>query len=491
MRLHRRVFTAVVVSLMTPALFSQTHIHREVDELILAGRLDEAEKKAEENLRKYPGNPEAVCALACVYRNRARKSLLRIDLAKAGIKEGESGSYPLKGADDIGTVFSEAYTYDRQSYARAEALYFEIIEMDPHYHNAYFNLLNDYLEMEEFGNYFKVLDAFIANLKDRDDTPDYLLDLGSKLMQGNRLDEALELYRRVADGFPGRIEAKSDMGAVYFRKGEIPRALGVFSMVFEIDGDDRINLDNYILAALLTEDFETVFDLYGRKISLEPESHGCLFDRGLAALLLGREYRPCFEAFVEKQKKASRDPENDFWLHHAAAILNVENKEEEEKIRYFEFLSAEFHRGGMLGQALMTSNIVEKLRPTDAALMIQASIFDRFNFYDKTMECLDALSERRKTNAAVISEYDLNFNYGRIHYVSGRYGAAIPYLRTCFRIDGKNALLNHLLGLCCLKAGDRGEAVRYFTINKEMEDAAQLEYINLSIRELGKLDAGN
>jgi len=489
MKIFRNAFLIGFLFTALPASFSQTRIHKAVDELILAGKMEEAEKKAKENVQKYPDNPEAVCSLACVYRNMARKYRLNVNLGAMGIKEGESGTYRMKGAEDIGKVFNETYTYDREEYSKAESLYYRIIEMDKGYRNAYFNLLNDYVSMEEFDNYFKVIDLFIENLKDGDHTPDYLLDLGKKLMQGEYLDEALKLYRRMVAEFPDRMEARSDIGAVYFRKGEIDRALNAFKEVFELDRNDSINLDNYILTSLLTEDFETAYGLYRHKSELDPDESGSLLDLGFTAFLLGKDYAPYFQQFIDKQESDTEGKNKDFWLQQASRALEIEGKTEEEKIGYFEFLSVRFNNAGMLGEALITSDIIEKYRPTNVALLVKGSIFDRFNYYEKTIECLDRISERRKLDESIISEYDLNFNYGRISYVARKYEDAISYFLKCFAMDPDRAQLNHLLAVSYLKCSNPEEARKYFTINKNMDDKGQMEYINSSIRALEKIEA--
>ena len=56
-------------------------------------------------------------------------------------------------------------TYDRDLYRKAEERYYEAISKCPAYINAYFNLLNDYVDLDEFDNYFKVISLFTANLR--------------------------------------------------------------------------------------------------------------------------------------------------------------------------------------------------------------------------------------------------------------------------------------------------------------------------------------
>ncbi|MGA1865486.1 MAG: tetratricopeptide repeat protein, partial [bacterium] len=63
--------------------------HKKIDKLILAKKLDEAEKLAKEAYKKNPDDPEVICALACVYRNKALKSAINVNTSAMGIKDGE------------------------------------------------------------------------------------------------------------------------------------------------------------------------------------------------------------------------------------------------------------------------------------------------------------------------------------------------------------------------------------------------------------------
>jgi tetratricopeptide (TPR) repeat protein len=480
------IFTFMVSPLTA---LSQDGIHKTIDKLILSGDLDEAERIAKENLDKYPDDPESMCALACVYRNKARKSRVIINTAAMGIKEGESGSYAMKGKEDVDRILQDEIYYDRDSYTKAESLYYKIIETDKNYYNSYFNLLNDYVTMEEFDNYFKVIDLFIDNLKHKTDTPDYLLDLAKKLMEGKYYNEALKLYQKMVIQFPSRLEARSDIGAVYFNKGKINQARDILKEVFEIDKTDIINLKNYILTSVMVEDFNTVFDLYENLNLLNKEEYNHLFDMGLVAIILDKDYEKYLNEFRERRKSEQKQVEKDFWYQHASIIPDILKKDVEEKIGYFEFLSIQFRNSEMYPEALLASNIIEKFKTTNVSLMIQAAVYDRFNFYQKTIEYLDKISDRRKLDESIISEYNLNFNYGRINYTEGKYEDAIAYFLKCFEENKEKANLNYFLGESYLNCKQIDEAKKYFNINKNMNDKEQMEYINYSIRELNKINS--
>lgn len=61
--------------------FAQTDIHRTVDSLILKGNFELAEKLAKDALKVDSKNPEALCALACVYRNMSYKEVIQFNSA--------------------------------------------------------------------------------------------------------------------------------------------------------------------------------------------------------------------------------------------------------------------------------------------------------------------------------------------------------------------------------------------------------------------------
>ena len=138
-------------------------IHTQIDELIQQKKFSIAEAKAKEYLKMHPNDVEGMCALACVYRNQSLKSGIVINTDAMGIKEGESGTYEIKDSSEVSRLFKDRQYYERTEYRKAEELYYNIISIEPSYQNAYFNLLNDYVTLNEFDNYFKVIELFIQN----------------------------------------------------------------------------------------------------------------------------------------------------------------------------------------------------------------------------------------------------------------------------------------------------------------------------------------
>jgi tetratricopeptide (TPR) repeat protein len=351
--------------------------------------------------------------------------------------------------------------------------------------------MNDYVTMHHFEKYFQITDLFIEKLKGDPSTADYLLDQAKMLMEKEYYDEALPLYQKTATAFPDRIEAKSDIGAVYSKKGDIIHARDIFKEVFMTDGKDQINLKNYIFTSILTEDFTTAFKLYEEICELDKDNYSHYFDIGFVACLLDKDYKTYLNHFREKHKVTVKSIEKDFWYQNASVLLTLDTKSKKEKIEFYEYLLEQFNNSGMYALALISSNMIKKIEVTNLSLIIPASIFDRFNFYEKTIEYLNKISERRKTDESIMSEYNLNSNYGRISYVAKKYRDSITFFSRCFRQKQDNAWLNHYLGMSHLNLNEIIEAKKYFVINSQMNDKGQMTYINNSIRELKKLDSSN
>ena len=79
--------------------------------------------------KKLPNEPEVICALACVYRNKALKSNIVLNTSAMGIKEGEDGLYSIKDTSDLKKIFQEEQYYDLNEYSKAESLYYKIINI--------------------------------------------------------------------------------------------------------------------------------------------------------------------------------------------------------------------------------------------------------------------------------------------------------------------------------------------------------------------------
>jgi tetratricopeptide (TPR) repeat protein len=471
-----------------PENISKEGIHQKVDELMLNDRFVEAEALAKATYEKYPYEPEVICALACVYRNKSYKSGISMEPSLLGIKDGHSGKGDLKGKD-IKEIFKEEIYFDEELHSKAESLYYKIIRIEPTYHNAYFNLLNDYATIADFNNYFKVINLFVKNLKKDRDTPEYLIDLAGKLIEKEHYEEVLKLYNIILVAFPNCIKVESDRGSVYLLQGKILQATDIFKRVYTKDKNDLINLRNYIYASILAEDFKTAYNLLVELIGKDKEDYYSYFEAGLLAYSLDKDPIKFLTKFKDARKNDDiESTEKDFWYQNTLEFLKIDSKTKDEKLGFLEYLLEQFNNSEFDKLSIITANIIEKIEVTSYSLVIHASIFDKHKFFEKTVEYLDKIRERKKTDDSIMTDYDLNVNYGRTYFVAEKYEPAKEYFLKNFQEKKDDALVNHLLGMCYLELNQIDEAKKYFKINSKMYDKEQMIFINNSIRVLKTLE---
>jgi tetratricopeptide (TPR) repeat protein len=192
---------------------------------------------------------------------------------------------------------------------------------------------------------------------------------------------------------------------------------------------------------------------------------------------------------IELTKTPKNSLEKNFWYSNANNYINIENESDKDKIDFFQYLLDQFNKQQYDKHALIQANIIENIEATNFALIVHTSIYSRHKFYDKTIQYLKKIEERKKTDDSIMSDYDLRYNYGRENYAAGRYDDAISYWLQNFKQNQKNARVNHFLGMSYLAKGDIETAKKYFVINSELNDKDQMEFINYSIRELSRLSS--
>lgn len=461
-------------------------IHAQIDELVKERDFSAAESKAKDYLQVHPDSVEGKCALACVYRNRSRKSAVNVNTDAMGIKEGESGQYAFEGSDDVKKLFSEKLYFDTAEHQRAEQLYFEIIRQDPSYQNAYFNLLNDYVVVEDFASYFKIIDLYVTNLKQHQAAAYNLNDLAAKLIEKNFYDQALRLLAIVVRNFPDYHEARSDMGAVYSRQGKIEQARNIFREVYKSHPEDEVNLLNYCFTSVLSEDFATAYRLNEKIAQLDGHADR-LYDQVFLAVLLQRDYGPDLNAYLTDRKTRVENVDEDFWYQSAQELSRLEQRSKEKRLSFLEYLLSQFNEAGYPSMTIIAANLVEQIEPTNFALMVHTSVFDQNNYLEKTVEYLDKIRARRESDPSIMSEADLNWNYGRIYYAADKYAEAQKYFAKNQNKDKADARINYYLGKCYLALHQPDEAKKLFEINSKMNDKEQMTFINYSIRELERM----
>lgn len=483
---------ALCFSIMTFNLPAQENkgFHDIITKLMQENKFDEAEKLALEKYKQFPNDPEVICALGCVYRNKSRKSALSVDFAGMGIKE-LPGAYKKMTLEDVEDNFKDTTYYEPEEHKKAEDLYFEIIQKAPDYKNAYFNLLNDYVEMERFTAYFQVIDLFVKNQRKSDQTPGELLDLAGKLLKKERYNEAIKLYGIILANYPNYTYAESDLGVAYAKQGKIYESLKHLKAVYDKDPNDFINIKSYFFDLILCEDFNTALKIATEKAQKAPEDDQFFhsFEEATIAYLLDKNYISLFKKSME-QCKYSTARDKDFCFSSANEFLSLKSKSKKDQINFLEFQLDQYQKNGYQELTIIIANILNKIETSDSAIMALGSVFDKNLFLVKTLEYLDKIRERKKIDDKIMSDYQMNYNYGRIYFVNEKYDQALSYFKKNFTLKQDNAYTNWLIGKCELSLGNKEEAKIYFTINKKLEskDKEQLKYINVSIWELRKLE---
>jgi len=491
-KLHIVLIIALCFSIGALNLSAQKNkgFHDIINKLMLDNKFKEAEKMALEKYKQFPNDPEVICALACVYRNKSKKSAIQIDFSGMGIKE-ISGSYKNMTMEDVEKNFKDATFYEPEEHKKAEALYFEIIQKAPDYQNAYFNLLNDYVDMEKFPLYFKVIDLFIKNLKESDQIPGNLLDLAGKLSKAQRFDEAIKLYKMIMLNFPSYTYAESDLGVAYAKQGKMFESLKHLKSVYEKDPNDFINLTSYLFSIVLCEDFNTAFKIAIEKSQKAPkdDQYYHQFEAATLAYLLDKNYVELFNKCI-KQCEATSKEDKVFFQSSAKEFLSLKSQTKNNQIDFLEFQLEQYQKNENQTLTIITANILNKIETSDLAIMALGSVFDRNLFLEKTIENLDKIRYRKKINDKIMSDDQLNYNYGRIYFVNEKYDQALGYFKKNFILKQDDAYTNWLIGKCELALDNKDGAKKYFAINKNLESTAkkQLKYINASIWELRKLE---
>jgi tetratricopeptide (TPR) repeat protein len=462
-------------------------IHKQVDELVLASDLKKAEEIAAQAYEKNPEDPETICALACVYRNQAYKRIIKIETSATGIKQGKRRTINLM-ADDANSLSIPEYYYDKEIYKKAEVLYYRIIETDPSYVVAYFNLLNDYIAMETFDPFFKVTNLFMNNLKGKKDTPYQLLDIAEKIYKEQLYDQAEKLYKIILSAYPEFSYVKSDLGTLYIQKGRIVGARNLFDEVYNANPRDSKNLNTYLTTLLLNEDFEISYTIALQLSALNPEDFYHHYMAGVIAFYLEKDFSKHFKTAVKIREDAGHTGEKDFWIHSGNLFLSFKKESGKEQDALLEFLMFKFNDNNFNNLCIVTANIINKRGATNYSLLILCSIYDGYHFHEKILNYLDRINERKKTDDSIMNSFDLKYSYGRAYFFAKDYKKARSYLLENFKVDSKVPQNNYLLAQTCLALDMTDDAKKYLRINSALDNSEEVQYKNLSIEMLDKIN---
>ena len=174
-------------------------------------------------------------------------------------------------------------------------------------------------------------------------------------------------------------------------------------------------------------------------------------------------------------------------LQNKETYIDMNNKSSDEKSDYLHFVLEQFNKAGYNDYTIIIANILDQYDASNYSLLIHTSVFDKMMFLEKTIEYLDEIKLRNEKGDAVLPQENLWYNYGRIYFANKMYSDAQPYFLNYYQRSDSNAVVNHLLGMTYLYAGEKEKARKIFSHNKSLNDKSQMEYINRSIRQLNKM----
>lgn len=483
-KIQTSTITFILFLLTSVAISAESlSIHKRIDKLLLDGNFKKAEEEANAAYRKNPNDPETICAKACVYRNMAYKSGIQVDYAKLGIKEFQTGTARLT-PEILKEAFKDTYYYDKEIFSKAEPLYFKIIELDKNYLNAYFNLLNTYMVMEDFQKYFNVIHLFIKNQKANDNCKGILLDLAGKLFKRESYEQAEKLYLIILKNFPNYTHAKSDLGAVYSSIGEIERASLLFKEVYNKDPNDLINSANLSKTYITQEKFSDAYKIILSILKIRGSDCFNYFSAGRLAYLLGKDYTKHLNRFIEIRKGELRNNENDFFIEVSKTYLEFPHLSDKDKLEFLNHILIQFFENNYNYDSVITANTILKIKNEKNALIILAATFDnKINFPQGALKYLDKINEYSKYDATIMKPYDLNYNYARNYYNLRKYDEAIKYLRRNMEERKDDAKVLYAIGKAYKEKQDPDNACKYLTMCGKLNDKENMDSINAAIRE--------
>nr|NQU94487.1 hypothetical protein [Bacteroidota bacterium] len=473
-----------LLTLMSICIYSQTNIHSRVDSLILDQKFVEAEQLAKSALEKYPLNTEALCALACVYRNMAYDEIVGINTTKF-VRDGESGEFELN-ENNFNEIFKPLPVFIDSFFEKAEEIYYQILQIDPQYHNAWMNLLNSYEEMDNYEKYFASLNSYLDNNKNLEDTRYILLDLAHKLHEKGTMEEAGQVYEVILSAYPDYADAISDLGAVYFIQAEFEKAKLHFEKSLRINPDDTLIIDNLVKANIITGDYDTAF-IYAKMLVSKTVSYFDLFYAGELATLNGsKDAKPILEDFIATRAKQTGLPaEEDFWQFAASTLMEhpIDSTAIEEIL--YEFYINDYHFDVIpICEILLKQDMANTF-----ALPFLASTYEKLNYTKKALQMLEKIKALNE-NEQIMPNNAMIFNFGRNYFIDEQYQKAIECME---QVSDQEYQIykNYLIGECYYYLKNYPKSIEYHKKNSTLDDEENMYYINLSLRRLKEFDENN
>jgi len=463
-------------------LLGQVDIHKQVDGLIMERSFEEAEKVAKEALKKNPKDPHALCALACVYRNMSYKEVIQFNSSNYVRNDSQNATVSIT-SDNLEEMFSPKYMFVDSIFQKSEKIYYEIINEDPHFKDAYMNLINAYENDDEFEKYHKAVALFTNNNKDNSNTKYILMDLASKLFRKNKLNEAIKMYANILSVYPDFSECVSDLGAVYFKQGEFLNARNQFEKSYSLNQNDTLVINNLVNLNIILGDNDRAFKM-SQKLIEKTSSKFSYFTSGCIGLLVGNnESITYLKRFQDERKKIVKTPiDQDFWFVASSAI-----SKKDLDIPLVEEVVNQFYSNNYHYDLIVFSEIIlKKHKDNPFILQVLTSTYESLQFTEKVLEML-AVIESYNLNESIMPETALMFNYGRNYFVDKQYKKAIDYMLKVSD-EKQKVIVNYLIGESYYYLKDYKNSIKYHRLNSQLNSQENMQYINWSLNRLRELN---
>lgn len=215
---------------------------------------------------------------------------------KPVIEEVKKEKFVPKSVIDIYNAATDAYSSGELN--KAESLYKEVLEKDPNFFLAKFNLSNIFLEREEF-------EKAVSLLSELDDKFSYFFNADKKNL----------------------LIVKNTLGIVYYSNGEYEKGLQQFNEIIEVDPNVHEPYYNLGLIYEKMDDLEKAKANFDKAISLKPDFADAYYHLGILNKLTKKKK----QAIYSFEKALQISPESKVGVLSLKELKKLDKKYKEFK----------------------------------------------------------------------------------------------------------------------------------------------------------------
>ena len=287
----------------------------------------------------------------------------------------------------------------------------------------------------------------------------------------------------IATNLASALDAKSDLGAVYYSTGEIEKASLIFKDVYDKDPKDLINSYNLSKTYVAQERFSDAYDVILSVLKMRDCDDYNYFFAGELAFLMGKNYLSHFRKYIELRKTKVKDQHNDFFIAVSEKYLEFQKITDKDKLEFLNYILIQFYENNYDYDSIIMANTILKLKHEKNPLIILAAVFDnKIHFPQQALKYLDKISAYSKSDPTIMEPYSLNYNYGRNYYNLKKYDEAIEYFKKNLKEKNDDASVLFAIGQAYRGKKDTDNACHYFKICSELNDKENMYSINEAIR---------